>query len=77
VQATALPAGVTFTFVASGGSHSLALASNGDVYGWGNNDEGQVGCGSVPTDVLDPQVVMSGADMISATADDSVAHSSS
>jgi alpha-tubulin suppressor-like RCC1 family protein len=77
VRATALPAGVKFTFVASGGSHSLALASNGDVYGWGNNNEGQVGVGGAAMDVLDPQVVMSGADMVSATADDSVAHSSS
>ncbi|CAG2111568.1 unnamed protein product, partial [Medioppia subpectinata] len=26
-------------------SHSLALASDGDVYSWGNNRRGQVGCG--------------------------------
>jgi alpha-tubulin suppressor-like RCC1 family protein len=33
--------------VGAGGLHSIALAENGDVYGWGYNTSGQVGDGSV------------------------------
>ena len=32
--------------ITCGRNHSLALTSNGDVYGWGDNECGQVGCGS-------------------------------
>ena len=38
-----LPAGVTVTDVAAGDNFSLALASNGVVYGWGDNFRGQLG----------------------------------
>jgi alpha-tubulin suppressor-like RCC1 family protein len=67
-----LPRERTWTYVVSGGSDSFAVDSNGDVWGWGNNDEGQVGTGS-SSDVLHPVEVLRGADMVSATADDSVA----
>ncbi|MQY10825.1 hypothetical protein SRB5_09380 [Streptomyces sp. RB5] len=43
---TVLPAGVTVTDVAAGGSHSLALTSDGRVLGWGYNFYGQVGDGT-------------------------------
>ena len=33
--------------IASGDSHNLVLASNGDVYAWGNNSYGQLGTGDV------------------------------
>jgi alpha-tubulin suppressor-like RCC1 family protein len=77
VEATALPSGVTFTFVASGGAHSLGLDSNGNVWAWGSNTKGQVGEGSAGGSVLAPVNVLSGATIISATANDSVASAGS
>jgi alpha-tubulin suppressor-like RCC1 family protein len=44
--AVAAPAGVTFTAVAAGGDHSLALSSAGTVYAWGANTHGQLGDGT-------------------------------
>jgi alpha-tubulin suppressor-like RCC1 family protein len=41
-----LPAGVSATAVAAGGSHSLAMGSNGKLYAWGYNGKGQLGDGS-------------------------------
>uniref|UniRef100_A0A3Q2L5Y8 HECT-type E3 ubiquitin transferase n=1 Tax=Equus caballus TaxID=9796 RepID=A0A3Q2L5Y8_HORSE len=38
-------AGVVIEDVAVGAEHTLALASNGDVYAWGSNSEGQLGLG--------------------------------
>jgi alpha-tubulin suppressor-like RCC1 family protein len=81
VEATALPSGVTFTFVATGGYHSLALDSAGDVYAWGSDGRGQVGTGNAGTtddgasgaDVLVPVKVLSAVALLSATANDSVA----
>jgi len=40
-----LPAGVTITDIAAGYCHSLALASDGTVWAWGDNYYGQVGNG--------------------------------
>lgn len=37
------PSGVTAMAVAAGGSHSLALAADGSVYGWGSDTQGQLG----------------------------------
>jgi alpha-tubulin suppressor-like RCC1 family protein len=45
VQIT-VPAGVTFTALAAGGAHSVALTSIGQVYTWGWNSSGQLGIGS-------------------------------
>lgn len=43
--------------VAAGEHHSLALGSNGDVYAWGANREGQLGTGST-TDSTAPVLVL-------------------
>lgn len=32
--------------ISCGSNHSLGLTSNGEVYAWGDNDQGQIGCGS-------------------------------
>ena len=40
------PAGVTFTQVAAGAAHVVALSSAGVVYTWGLNSSGQLGVGS-------------------------------
>jgi alpha-tubulin suppressor-like RCC1 family protein len=74
VEATNMPTGVTFTYVASGGAQSLALDSNGNVWAWGNAGAGAVGNGSSSGSVLTPVTVLTGADMISATATNSIAH---
>jgi alpha-tubulin suppressor-like RCC1 family protein len=42
----AAPSGVTFTAIAAGGDHSLALSSTGQVYAWGANFSGQLGTGT-------------------------------
>ena len=43
---TALPEGVTFTQVSCGENHTIALASDGTVWAWGRNDNGQLGDGT-------------------------------
>ncbi|MEG0595479.1 MAG: chromosome condensation regulator RCC1, partial [Aurantimicrobium sp.] len=40
------PAGVTFTSISAGSSHSLALGSDGNTYAWGYNWYGQLGNGT-------------------------------
>ncbi len=47
-----MPAGVTFTAVAAGGDHSLALSSTGQVYAWGANFDGQLGDGGTASSDL-------------------------
>ena len=42
VQVTAL-SGMTFTAVAAGSHHTVALRNDGTVWAWGNNDCGQLG----------------------------------
>lgn len=37
---------ITFTQIAAGGYHSLALASNGTIYSWGSHYGGQLGNGT-------------------------------
>jgi alpha-tubulin suppressor-like RCC1 family protein len=46
VGVTGLPNGISVTAVSAGADHSLALGSDGKVYGWGGNDEGQLGDGT-------------------------------
>ncbi|MBI0063922.1 InlB B-repeat-containing protein [Bifidobacterium sp. W8117] len=49
-------AGFTYTQVAAGGAHTLAIGSNGILYSWGRNDHGQLGDGTT-TDRYKPQPV--------------------
>jgi alpha-tubulin suppressor-like RCC1 family protein len=44
-QRVTAPEGLSFKQVAAGASHSLALASTGDLYAWGTNGMGQLGVG--------------------------------
>ncbi len=46
------PGGVTFTAIAAGGDHSLALSSTGQVYAWGANFDGQLGDGTTTSSDL-------------------------
>ncbi len=53
------PPGVRFIDVAAGVTHNLAVGSNGRVYAWGRNDDGQLGVGdksvrTEPTEVALP-----------------------
>ena len=49
-------AGFTYTQVAAGGAHTLAIGSDGILYSWGRNDHGQLGDGTT-TDQYKPQPV--------------------
>ena len=56
------PEGVTFTDVASGREHSLAIGSNGKTYAWGRNFQNQLGDGTnvdstTPVEVTLPEGV--------------------
>lgn len=50
------PAGTTIVAIHGGGLHSLALASSGQLFAWGNNTSGQLGIGTsgVPRSVPVP-----------------------
>jgi alpha-tubulin suppressor-like RCC1 family protein len=76
---TLVEEGVIVTSVAAGMNHSLCLSSAGEVYAFGHNNCGQLGCGSdeqfhlVPTQVLisisdslDESAVLSGIASVSA-----------
>jgi alpha-tubulin suppressor-like RCC1 family protein len=74
--AVTLPTGVTVVAVATGGKHSLALTSTGQVLAWGSNYHGELGNGtnstsSVPVPVRLPKRVVVTA--IAAGDDDSMA----
>ncbi|MGA8417669.1 MAG: hypothetical protein WB808_13755 [Candidatus Dormiibacterota bacterium] len=56
----------------AGGQHSMALDAAGDVYTWGSNRYGQLGDGTTINATL-PELVMTGASMISAGAQHSIA----
>ena len=55
----AIPSGVILQQVSAGGSHSLALGSDGQVYAWGANGFGQLGDGTL-TDRTRPVAVSAG-----------------
>ena len=46
VSTSSLPVGTTFSAIAVGYDHSLALSFDGLLYAWGANDEGQLGDGT-------------------------------
>ena len=70
------PAGVNPTAVAAGLYHSLAIGSNGKLYSWGNNANGELGNGT-ETNEKDPVIVSMPAGVsatsIAAGADHSLA----
>lgn len=62
VKKVLAPAGVSFTQIAVGGSHVVAVGSDGKTYAWGSNGSGRLGNGtmadsSTPVQVLMPQGV--------------------
>jgi alpha-tubulin suppressor-like RCC1 family protein len=73
VQATAMP-DVTFTSVMSGGDCGFGLDTNGNVWAWGSDLDDHLGDGGTSGIVLTPKIVMTGVDLISATAGDAVVH---
>jgi alpha-tubulin suppressor-like RCC1 family protein len=55
-----LPEGTVVAGVQAGTDHVLAVTGRGEVYGWGRNHRGQVGCGSA-SEQLSPYRVIGGA----------------
>jgi alpha-tubulin suppressor-like RCC1 family protein len=55
--AVALPSGVTAVKIAAG-YHNLALGSNGELYAWGDNTNGELGIGSTSTPNYTPKAVL-------------------
>jgi alpha-tubulin suppressor-like RCC1 family protein len=81
--AVSAPAGTSFTQIAAGGDHALALSSSGQLYAWGRNAEGQLGNGTTTNSDV-PVAVSAGAipagatiTQIAAGYDDSFALTSS
>lgn len=60
VAVGAVPAGVTFTTVSGGGSHSLASGTDGRVYAWGSGNAGRLGDGSTENSLV-PVATVAGA----------------
>jgi alpha-tubulin suppressor-like RCC1 family protein len=58
--------------IGAGGSHSMALLSDGTVMTWGENDHGQLGDGKLKQSTV-PVKALTGCEMISAGANDSLA----
>ena len=56
-----MPPGVSFTAVAGGGYTGYGLASDGRIYGWGFNSDGQLGAGNIISNVPVPVVLPAGA----------------
>ncbi|MGV8911288.1 MAG: RCC1 domain-containing protein [Rhodoglobus sp.] len=52
------PSAVTFTEIAGGSQHSVALASDGTAYAWGRNSDGQLGDGTLTAHILPAAVVL-------------------
>jgi alpha-tubulin suppressor-like RCC1 family protein len=67
------PSGVTFVQVATGGLHSLALDSQGNVWAWGDNAYGELGDNLAEKHSTAPIKVLSGCTMIWTTAHNNLA----
>ncbi|PXY89645.1 hypothetical protein DKK74_02005 [Bifidobacterium asteroides] len=50
------PRGLKFTQISTGDRHTLAIGSDGNTYGWGSNDYGQLGDGTLQ-DHYTPQLI--------------------
>ncbi len=55
------PAGVTYSQIAAGGRFALALATDGSVWSWGNNDLGELGQNSIVNAYTPSQVFLPAA----------------
>jgi alpha-tubulin suppressor-like RCC1 family protein len=53
-----MPSGITFTAIAAGENHSLALDRNGHAWAWGYNRSGQLGNGSTTNSLVPVAVTM-------------------
>uniref|UniRef100_A0A061R4H9 Regulator of chromosome condensation n=1 Tax=Tetraselmis sp. GSL018 TaxID=582737 RepID=A0A061R4H9_9CHLO len=53
------PGGVAYTQLAPGASHVLAVNRNGDLFGWGRNDRGQLGLAYTTLSEMRPQLIAS------------------
>ncbi|KAA8818333.1 hypothetical protein CSQ85_09230 [Bifidobacterium rousetti] len=53
-----LPNGATIETLSAGGSHSLAIGSDGNTYAWGNNSSGQLGNNSTDASTVPVKVTM-------------------
>lgn len=51
-------AGKTFSAIAAGRDHSLAIATDGSIYAWGNNSNGQLGDGSTTRRIVPVEIVV-------------------
>jgi alpha-tubulin suppressor-like RCC1 family protein len=69
-----IPTGVTFVFVATGGASSYAIDSNGNLWAWGANFNGELSR-SNKTPVFEPVEIETGVSIVSATAEDVVDYS--
>lgn len=56
--AVTMPAGVTFTQISAGNTHSVAIGSDGRAYAWGFNGNGQLGDGTQTTRTTPVPVLM-------------------
>lgn len=57
VNMSGVLSGKTIIDVAAGLSHTLALASDGTLYGWGSDENGRLGNGASPRNNVDPVAV--------------------
>jgi len=57
---TALPGGVTATALATGGYHTLAIGSDGNLYAWGDNGFGQLGDGTTNSTSTPEEITLPG-----------------
>jgi RHS repeat-associated protein len=56
--AVAMPTGVSFTAIAAGDYHGLALDTSGHAWGWGDNSYGELGNGTLTTSTIPTAVSM-------------------
>ena len=63
VTTTGVLSGKTITAISAGSGHSLALASDGTVYAWGNNTSGRLGINSTNATGTPKSVVTTGTPM--------------
>jgi len=73
VSAGAIPPGTTFTQIAAGLHHSVALSSTGKVYDWGNGEEGELGDGTNNSSTVPVATILPAGSTIEAIASGSYA----